>query len=128
MIEIREKLEQQGILIEEIPEAFTAEAAVFHIETIETSDRLFQGHRNTALKGAWKIEEVSFPGGAIRVPLDQPLARLAAYLLEPESDDGLAAWNFLNRYLTRGQWDPRPGTYPIVKWDGGKGGTTGPAD
>jgi hypothetical protein len=122
MIEIREKLEQQGIVLEEIAESFIAEAWVFHIETIETSDRLFQGHRINSLKGQWKKEKVPFPGGAIRVPVNQPLARLAAYLLEPESDDGLAAWNFLDRYLTRGQWDSRPGTYPIVKWNGDKAG------
>jgi hypothetical protein len=31
--------------------------------------------------------------------MTQPLARLAFYLLEPRSDDGLANWNFLDDAL-----------------------------
>jgi dipeptidyl-peptidase 4 len=32
--------------------------------------------------------------GDVIVPLDQPLGSLALFLLEPESDDGLARWGF----------------------------------
>jgi hypothetical protein len=39
----------------------------------------------------------------------QPLATLASYLLEAESDDGLVNWNFLDAYLEKGK------TYPIHK-------------
>ena len=31
--------------------------------------------------------------------MNQPLARLAFYLLEPASDDGVVAWNFLDDQL-----------------------------
>ena len=31
--------------------------------------------------------------------MNQPLARLAFYLLEPRSDDGLVDWNFLDAAL-----------------------------
>jgi hypothetical protein len=115
LIEIQAKLRQHGIKTEEIPGPLSARVSAFQIEEIQAEDRLFQGHRITTLKGKWEEQEVPFPGGAWRVPCDQPLARLAAYLLEPESDDGLAAWNFFDRYLIRGQWDPRPGTYPVMK-------------
>lgn len=37
----------------------------------------------------------TFPIGSVRVPADQPLAVLAAHLLEAESPDGALAWNFL---------------------------------
>jgi hypothetical protein len=33
----------------------------------------------------------------------QPLATLASYLLEAESDDGLVNWNFLDAYLEKGE-------------------------
>jgi hypothetical protein len=39
---------------------------------------------------------------------------LAAYLLEPESDDGLLAWNFFDRYAVP-QWSREPQTYPVYK-------------
>ncbi|MFH2002675.1 MAG: M14 family metallopeptidase [Planctomycetota bacterium] len=115
LFEIRDKLEQHGIVVNEIKEPFTATLSVFAIEKITFDNELFQGHRLQRLEGEWKMQSISFPGGAFCVSAHQPLARLAAYLLEPESDDGLACWNFLDRYLTRGPWDSRPGTYPVMK-------------
>jgi hypothetical protein len=44
----------------------------------------------------------------------QPLANVAAYLLEPESDDGLLVWNFLDRYLVP-QWGSGFFPYPVCK-------------
>jgi hypothetical protein len=41
--------------------------------------------------------------------MDQPLARLAFYLLEPASDDGLVAWNYLDEQLKDAK------TYPILR-------------
>ncbi|HZL99105.1 MAG TPA: hypothetical protein VFD43_02540 [Planctomycetota bacterium] len=43
------------------------------------------------------------PAGTVRVPLDQPLARLAFQLLDPESDDGLVVWNFWDSILDQGR-------------------------
>ncbi|MFN8010796.1 MAG: M14 family metallopeptidase [Holophagaceae bacterium] len=40
------------------------------------------------LKVSWKTEARKVPDGFVRVPMDQPLAAVAAYLCEPESDDG----------------------------------------
>jgi hypothetical protein len=36
----------------------------------------------------------------------QPLGRLVFYLLEPESDDGLTTWNFLDSDLNNGSAHP----------------------
>ena len=41
------------------------------------------------------------PAGAWAVSMNQPLGRLAFYLLAPTSDDGVLAWNFLDD-LTQG--------------------------
>jgi hypothetical protein len=43
------------------------------------------------------------------VPTNQALGRLVFYLLEPESNDGLTTWNFLDVALTAG------GMHPILK-------------
>jgi hypothetical protein len=43
------------------------------------------------------------------VRANQPLAILALYLLEPQSDDGLVTWNFMDAWL-------RPGApYPLLR-------------
>ena len=36
----------------------------------------------------------------------QPLGTLAVYLLEPESEDGLAAWNFFDDHISPGSVFP----------------------
>jgi hypothetical protein len=57
---------------------------------------------------------VDFPTGTVVIRMDQPLANVAAYLLEPESDDGLLKWNFLDRYLVP-QWGSGFNPYPVCK-------------
>ena len=47
--------------------------------------------------------------GALFIPAAQPLARLAFYLLEPESDDGLVTWNLIEAGLSAGE------TYPVYR-------------
>jgi hypothetical protein len=42
------------------------------------------------------VTERTLPAGTLRVDMSQPLARLAFYLLEPRSDDGLVNWNILD--------------------------------
>ena len=42
--------------------------------------------------------------------MNQPLARLAFYLLAPTSDDGITAWNYLDDSLGA---DAK--TYPILR-------------
>ncbi|MBI4564782.1 MAG: hypothetical protein HY716_08850 [Planctomycetes bacterium] len=50
--------------------------------------------------------------GAYLVRTAQPLAHVAIYLLEPESDDGLARWGFLDRRLRAG------GEFPVLRLNG----------
>jgi hypothetical protein len=70
----------------------------------------FEGHSMRKIEGAWEAQpEVTVPKGAWEVSMSQPLARLAFYLLEPASDDGLVAWNFLDDPLK----DAR--VYPILR-------------
>ena len=54
--------------------------------------------------------EREIPAGTIRVDVAQPLGRLAFYLLEPRSDDGLVNWNVLDDALGD---DVK--VYPIVR-------------
>ena len=59
-----------------------------------------QQHALRTLDGKWEPSTtVTVPKGAWAVPMNQPLARLAFYLLAPTSDDGLVNWNFLDDVL-----------------------------
>lgn len=103
------KLRAHGIAVEELSEPLSAEVEGFTIEQINKPARAFQGHQQVTLKGSTKTESITFPAGSILVRTQQPLASLAFYLLEPESDNGFANWNFLEAYLEKGK------TYPIYK-------------
>jgi hypothetical protein len=57
-------------------------------------------HALRTLDGAWAAAaDATVPAGSWAVPMNQPLARLAFYLLAPTSDDGLVTWNFLDDML-----------------------------
>jgi hypothetical protein len=68
--------------------------------------RRFQKHNEVRLEGRWANESRTFPAGTLLVRTGQPLAVLAAYLLEPESDDGLTTWNFFDSALRPGEPHP----------------------
>ncbi|MGQ0614473.1 MAG: M14 family zinc carboxypeptidase [Planctomycetaceae bacterium] len=53
--------------------------------------------------------EVILPAGTLVVPTAHRTGTLAVYLLEPQSDDGLCRWQFLDEHLTVG------GLYPIFR-------------
>ena len=74
-------------------------------------DSLFEGHRSVQIEGRWRNEPLdsAITAGWFRVTTDQPLGTLAAYLLEPASEDGVVTWNLLDRELQPGQ------PYPILR-------------
>jgi hypothetical protein len=60
----------------------------------------FGTHGLRTLDGAWAAAPgVTVPAGAWAVATNQPLGRLAFYLLAPTSDDGLTTWNYLDDLL-----------------------------
>lgn len=98
-----------GVRIERLPRAWTTTVQRFTIDTVITARRAFQGHRTLRLEGRWSGDRRTIPAGSYVVPTAQPLGLLAFYLLEPESDDGLATWNVFDAHLTRG------GEFPVVR-------------
>jgi hypothetical protein len=75
--------------------------------------REFQGHRERGVRGAYEPAEVNVPAGTVVVDAAQPLGRLAFYLLEPESDDGVLNWNQLDPSIAEAHH------YPILRTDAG---------
>jgi hypothetical protein len=103
---IVDKLRQHGVTVEELTAPLTAEVSSFVVEAITTSPKPFQGHNEVKLKGQYIAEKTTIPAGTRIVRLAQPLGLLAAYLLEPESDDGLTNWNFMDPWLEVGKPAP----------------------
>ncbi len=108
------KLRAHGLAVERLAEPATLEVEAFKPKEIKPAERLYQGHRMNNVKGEYAVETREFPKGTLVVRLAQPLGRLAAYLLEPESDDGLLVWNAFDRYLVS-EWGRGFRTYPVYK-------------
>ncbi|CAN5863889.1 hypothetical protein BH20GEM1_BH20GEM1_15280 [soil metagenome] len=81
----------------------------FTITSSTQSDREFQQHRERTLEGRWEPLRETVPGGTVVVSTEQALGRLAFYLLDPRSDDGLVAWNVLDEALEGTE------SYPILR-------------
>lgn len=97
--EVVERMVRQGIAVERIDAPWTGQSARFRIDSI-TVMRPFQGHRMVQVDGHWQEPGPdSLPAGGYLVATDQRLGTLAAFLLEPASEDGYTTWNFFDRDL-----------------------------
>lgn len=111
---IVEKLLQHGLVVERITKPVTIQVESFQLTELKSAENVFQGHHLNKVKGEYNIEEKTFPAGTYFVPTGQRLGSLAAYLLEPESEDGLLVWNFFDLYLTS-QWGNRLQKLPVYR-------------
>ena len=112
--EVVAKLRQHGLLVERLTDAATLEVEAFRVKELKAEERAYQGHHLNRVKGDYAVETKIFPAGTFFIPAAQPLGALAAYLLEPESDDGLLVWNFFDRYIVP-QWSRELQTYPVYR-------------
>ncbi len=108
---VMETLRRHGILVETLKQSAEVAVESFTPETLGTGS-LYQGHHINRLEGTYEQQTLGFPKGTLFVPTAQPLGHLVTYLLEPECDDGLFAWNFFDRYLTI-QWRTQLKTTPV---------------
>jgi len=92
---ILDRLRAHGVELRELNAPTTVEGEVFRISQVDVAVRQFQGHNEHTVSGAWASETIRLPAGTHEIDVSQPLGRLAFYLLEPRSDDGLASWGLI---------------------------------
>jgi Zinc carboxypeptidase len=107
-------LKVHGLKVEKLSESLRIDVQRFVISELKGESRLNQGHYSNTIKGKFVKETIDFPAGTIIVKTAQPLANVAAYLLEPQSNDGMMTWNFFDRYLVP-QWGMWYNPYPVYK-------------
>ena len=102
-------LRLHGLTVNALARPARAIAERFIVDSAISSPRLFQGHHEMSLVGHYTTESRNLPTGTYILRMAQPLSIVAAYLLEPESDDGLVTWNFFDSEL-------KPGAaYPVMR-------------
>src|SRR5262249_26741859 len=104
-----ETLQRHGITVEELREDIELDLQVYKVEKVNKADRVFQKHKLETVEVARRDETRKVNAGLIVVRTDQKLGTLAAYLLEPQAEDGLTAWNFFDDGLAEGK------DFPVVR-------------
>lgn len=102
--EVIERLRLHGIRFETLtaPRTVTLEMARLVNPQLQPAS---EGHVPLRVAGTHREQRSeTFPAGSVRVPADQPLALVAAALLEPESPDSLLAWGFFPDILQRTEY------------------------
>jgi hypothetical protein len=102
-------LTAHGIVVEKCLEPWQGSVESFQIETVNMASREFQGHRLLTLEGTFASKTVGLPAHSYLVRTAQPLGLLLFQLLEPESLDGVVAWNLLDEQCRTNQ------PYPVMK-------------
>jgi dipeptidyl-peptidase 4 len=104
-----ETLQRHGIKVEELREDIDLPVECFTVSSVETREGGFpKRYVTTDLAGKWNTATRRLPAGTfvVRTPERAPLA---ASLLEPRSEDGLATWGFFNNDLRSG------GEFPVLR-------------
>jgi len=107
-----EALSHHGIRHFTLAQEQSAQVERSTITTLTPASRLFQGHALLDIGATTEPATVVLPAGTVIVPLDQERSALAAFMLEPTADDGLAAWNFFDDGLALGS------TFPVFRITG----------
>ena len=111
---ITDILKIHGIKIEELSADTKIDVQRFEISELKGATKLNQGHYTNSISGKYISGQIDFPAGSLVVRTAQPLGNLAAYLLEPQSNDGLVVWNYFDRYLVP-QWGMGYNPFPVYK-------------
>ena len=97
--DVVERLRRQGIVVERFDADWTGGVGRFAVDSI-TVLRPFEGHRPVRVDGSWNPRaQLTIPAGSFLIPTDQRFGMLAAFLLEPASEDGYTTWNLFDRGL-----------------------------
>jgi dipeptidyl-peptidase 4 len=104
-----ETLERHGISLEELKEDAQADVEVYRVDNLTIAAKTYQGHRAVTVETTARKDKRQLKAGDIIVRSDQALGTLAAFLLEPQSEDGLCTWNFFDAGLKEGA------DYPVLR-------------
>ena len=109
-----QRLDDHGLEWSRLEAPREVRAGRFVPSELRRARRPFQGHHELALSGDWTRATISLPAGTAWIPARQRLARVAAQLLEPESEDSLSTWNFFEAQ-TRATDADVAGEYPVLR-------------
>jgi hypothetical protein len=99
-------LQRHGIILEQLSEAAVLDVQAYTVARIDHAQQHDHAAAVAVTVGEMLTLRRTFPAGTWVVPLGQLNGRIAAHMLEPETDDNVIYWNAMDSLL------PRPGSAP----------------
>jgi len=113
-------LQRHGVRVEQLREDIELDVEASRIGKVTFASEAVDGHRLASVEAESEPRRRRFSAGTLVIRTDQPLKQLTSTLLEPDSDDGLAAWNLFDEQLKVG------GEFPVYHVSAGQPMLTGP--
>jgi hypothetical protein len=104
-----------GIVVEVLRKRATLNVERYIIKGVKRAERAFQGHKESRVTASTETAKEEFAAGSFIIPMNQPKAALIFYLLEPESDDGLANWNYFDGPIDEAAKGDGNGAFPLFR-------------
>jgi dipeptidyl-peptidase-4 len=101
-VEAMENLQRHGIAVEELREDIDLDVEIYRIDKARKV-AIYQKRQLVEIEATGRKEARRIAAGTILVRTTQPLGILAAYLLEPQAEDGLCAWSFFAELVQEGK-------------------------
>jgi murein tripeptide amidase MpaA len=89
-------LKAHGLRLQRLVAPATIEVESYRFSEVKWASAPFEGRVMATYKTSAVRERRIYPAGSVVVPMAQPAARVALYLLEPEAPDSFVAWGFFN--------------------------------
>ena len=90
-------LQLHGIEMFPLEKEQTITCEIYHFTNIQWQKSTYEGrHRVSEMEYETLIKQQTFPAGSMIIPMQQPNARLIAYMLEPRANGSLMEWGFFN--------------------------------
>ena len=106
---IVDRMLMHGVAVEKLDEDWETEVEIETVVSLDRAERAFQKHKMVRVQSNRSVEARNIAAGSYVVRTAQPLGRWISYMLEAESDDGFAFWNFFDDSLEVGK------PYPVVR-------------
>jgi hypothetical protein len=109
-------LHDQQITVQRLTAPVSLELEVYYATEV-SANSYFQGKYLREVTAEKRTETMDLPAGTLFIPSGQARSNLISYLLEPETDDNLITWGYLDDFL-----QVRAGAMPQAGGRGGRGG------
>ncbi|MHC1706745.1 MAG: M14 family metallopeptidase [Bacteroidales bacterium] len=94
--EVIAKINLHGIHTSLLQKEIKLKVGSYKFHDLKYRQNSFEGRQTVTFKCDTIWEERTFPQGTVIVDMNQPKAKIIAYLLEPEAASSLASWGYFN--------------------------------